>query len=390
MNRWWVKGVALLALLALLGTALLGCSGQGSSGSSNDATKTGEENTTDGSGYSADNPLTVGFIYIGTINDGGYTQAQHNGTVAMQEAIGASVKTIWKEEVDDTNKQAALDAAVQMIDQGAKVIIGTSYGFMDALEELANYPDYAEVKFLHFSGNKMNDTNFGNYFGAMEEPRYLSGIIAGSMTKSNKLGYVAAYPYTEVQIGINAFTLGAQSVNPDATVKVVYLNSWYDPAKEKAAAEALLDQGCDILTQHCDTTGPQLAAAAAGKYCIGYNLDNQAVEGLEKAFLTAPIWHHEVYLTPTVQAIMAGTWKPESYYGTLKDGYIGLAELTANVPAEVQAAVQQAQEEIISGQKAVFVGPIKDNSGKERVPEGTTLDRAGIWETDYLVAGASE
>ena len=134
----------------------------------------------------------------------------------------------------------------------------------------------------------MNDKNFGNYFGAMEEPRYLSGMIAGLMTKSNKLGYVAAYPYTEVKIGINAFALGAQSVNPNATVSVVYINSWNDPANEKAAAESLLAQGCDIITQHCDSAGPQLAAQDAKAFAVGYNLDNSKVA--PNSFLTAPIW----------------------------------------------------------------------------------------------------
>ncbi|MDR1412591.1 MAG: BMP family ABC transporter substrate-binding protein [Actinomycetes bacterium] len=376
-----MKKVLLVLALVALALALVACGGGG------DKPATGGEPAGDAA---TGEPLTVGFIYIGTVSDGGYTQAQHAGTVAMEEYFGGKVKAIWKEEVDDTNKQAATDAAIQMIDQGAKVIIGTSYGFMDALDELANNPDYAEIDFLHFSGNKMNETNFGNYFGAMEEPRYLSGIVAGSMTKTNKLGYVAAFPYTEVQIGINAFTLGAQSVNPDVEVKVVYINSWYDPANEKAAAEALLDQDCDVITQHADTTGPQLAAAAAGKYCIGYNLDNSGIADLEKAFLTAPVWHHEVYLIPTVQAILDGSWTPESYYGTMADGYIGLAPLTANVPDDITAKVTEVQQQIEAGTKPIFVGPIKDNAGKERVPEGTTLDRSGIWAIDYLVAGASE
>jgi basic membrane protein A len=189
-----------------------------------------------GSDSASGEPLTVGFIYIGAVNDGGYTQAQHAGTLAVGEHFGDSVNTIWLEGIDDTNKQAAEDAAKQMIDQGAKVIVGTSFGFGEALNEMANSGEYDDITFLHFSGSYINEKNLGNYFGAMEEPRYLSGIIAGYQTQSNKLGYVAAYPYTEVQIGINAFTLGAQSVNPNVEVNVVYINSWYDPAKEKQAA----------------------------------------------------------------------------------------------------------------------------------------------------------
>lgn len=331
--------------------------------------------------------LTVGFIYIGTKNDGGFTQAHHEGTMAMEEYFKGKVATIIKEGVSDTDKQATKEAALGMIDQGATVIVACSFGFMDALDELANDPAYADIKFLHFSGFKMNDTNFGNYFGATEEPRYLTGIIAGMMTKSDKLGYVAAFPYTEVQIGINAYTLGAQSVNPDVEVKVVYINSWYDPAQEKAAAEALLAQGCDIITQHCDTTGPQVAAAEKGAFAIGYNMDNSAV--VPESFLTAPIWHHEKFLIPTIEAIMAGTWTPESYYGTMADGYVDIAPMTDLVPADVQAAVEAVKTKILAGEFPIFVGPIYDNAGNMVVKEGETLDREGIWKTTYLVKGVT-
>lgn len=332
-----------------------------------------------------DEPLKVGFIYIGTRSDGGYTQAQHNGTKAMREHFGDKVKVITKESVDDQDKQAIKNAAVSMIDQGCKVVIGTSFGYMDALEELSK--EYPDVDFLHFSGFKMNNKNFGNYFGATEEPRYLSGIVAGMQTKSNKIGYVAAHPYTEVLIGIDAFTLGVKSVNPKAEVKVVYINSWYDPAKEKEAAEALLEQGCDILTQHCDTTGPLVAAADHGATAIGYNMDNSQV--VPKAFLTAPIWHHEKFLIPTIQAILDGKWKPESYYGTIKDGYVDLAPMTDLVSDEAKAKVEEVKKQMQEGKFKVFVGPIKDNKGKVRVEKGQSLDRKKIWKINYLVEGAT-
>ncbi|MGN0711711.1 MAG: BMP family ABC transporter substrate-binding protein [Anaerovoracaceae bacterium] len=333
--------------------------------------------------------MKVGFIYIGSINDGGYTQAQHAGTVAMQEYFGDKVETAWIENVSDADKSAAIDAATNLIDQGCNVIVGCSYGFMDALDELANNEDYADIKFLHFSGNKMNDTNFGNYFGATEEPRYLTGIIAGMMTETNKLGYVGAFPYTEVQIGINAFTLGAQSVNPDVEVKVVYINSWYDPEKERTAADELLAQGCDVITQHCDTTGPQVAAAEAGKYAIGYNLDNSSIEAVKPAYLTAPIWHHEKFLIPTIEAMMAGTWTPESYYGTMADGYMDLAPMTDLVPADVQAKVEEVKAQMVAGEFAPFSGKILYNDGTVLCEEGQTLDREAIWKINGLVQGAT-
>ncbi|MDD3394684.1 MAG: BMP family ABC transporter substrate-binding protein [Anaerotignum sp.] len=327
----------------------------------------------------------VGFIYIGSQNDGGYSQAQHNGTTAVQEYFGDKVETIIAENVSE-EKQTVKTTAINMIDQGASIVIGTSFGFMDALEELAT--EYPDVTFLHFSGYKMNDTNFGNYFGAMEEPRYLTGMIAGMMTKTDKLGYVAAFPYTEVHIGIDAFTLGAQSVNPDVEVKVVYTNSWGDPAGEKAAAESLLAQDCDIITQHADSAGPQLAAEAAGKLAIGYNLDNSLVA--PGSFLTAPVWHHEKYLIPTIEKIMAGTYVPESYYGTMKDGYVGLAPMTDLVPQDVQDKVNEVAAKMEAGEYPVFVGPIYDTEGNVLVAEGETLEREGIWTVmQSLVKGVS-
>lgn len=337
----------------------------------------------------ADDVLKVGFIYIGSINDGGYTQAQHEGTVAMEKYFKGKVKTVYQENVSDQDKSAVVTAATNLIDQGCKVIVGTSYGFMDGLDELANSDDYKDIKFLHFSGNKMNDTNFGNYFGATEQPRYLTGIIAGMMTKSNKLGYVAAYPYTEVQIGINAFTLGAQSVNKDVEVKVVYINSWYDPEKERSAADELLAQGCDIITQHSDTTGPQVAAAEAGKFAIGYNLDNSKVEAVKASYLTSPTWHHEKFLIPTIEKIMAGTWTPESYYGTMADGYVDIAPMTDLVPADVQAKVEDVKAKMISGEFSPFSGEIYYNDGKVLCEKGQTLDRAAIWSINGLVKGAT-
>lgn len=382
-----MKKILVLLLAVIMVFAFAACSANDSSttppaddGSSATATPAAADESGE--------PLTVGFLYIGTINDGGYTQAQHDGTEALQKALGDKVNCIWKEEVDDTTAQASQDAAKQLIDQGATVIIGTSFGFGAPLFEMANSGNYDNIKFMHFSGADINDTNFGNYFGAMEQPSYLAGVIAGMQTKSNKIGYVAPFNYTEVLIGINAMALGAQSVNPDATMSVVYINSWYDPAKEKSAAETLLKQGCDVIAQGSDTTGPQLAAANEGKLCIGYNLDNSAIEGLENAYLTAPIWHHEVFLVPTIQKIIDGTWKPESYYGTMADGYISLSPLTKNVTDESKAKVAEIEAKFKAGDP-VFVGPIEDNEGNVVVKEGESLDRAGIWKMEYLVKGVT-
>ncbi len=367
------KKFAALALAATMTmTALAGCGGEKAPAEGEETTKTAEDVT------------TVGFIYIGSKNDGGYTQAQNQGTEAVKEYFGDKVEILTAESVAE-DKQTVKTNALNMIDNGASIIVGTSFGYMDALEELS--AEHPEVTFLHFSGNKMNDTNFANYFGAMEEPRYLSGIIAGMQTKSNKIGYVAAYPYTEVLIGIDAFTLGVQSVNPDAEVNVVYINSWNDPANEKAAAESLLAQGCDVMAQHCDSTGPQIAAEAAGAYAIGYNLANP--DAAPKAFLTAPIWHHDKFLIPTIESIIDGTFETVSYYGNMADGYVDLAPMSDLVSPEAKAKVEEVQAKMEAGEFDVFTGPIYDNAGNLVVPEGEVLDRDGIWSIDYLVKGAA-
>ncbi len=326
---------------------------------------------------------TIGFLYIGPVTDGGYNQAQHAGAMAVQEELGDSVNVLWAENVAE-DLQAVKTNAINMIDSGATIIIATSFGHMDGMEELA--AEYPDLTFLHFSGYKMNDTNFGNYFGAMEEARYLSGIVAGMTTESNKLGYIAAYPYTEVLIGINSFFLGAKSVNPDVTMNVVNINSWGDAALEQAAAESLLAQGCDVLTQHADTSAAQVAAEKVGAYAVGYNIDNSMVA--PGSFLTAPVWHHEAYLVPTIQKIIAGEYTPESYYGTMADGYLGLAPLTDLVSDEAKAEVERVQAEIVAGNHPIFVGPLKSNEGVEVVGDGAALTTHDeIWAMDFILEG---
>ena len=338
-----------------------------------------------GGGGTDDQVTKVGFIYIGSATDGGFTQAHDTARQKVEEHFDGAVKTYFLENVKE-DKEAVKTAALNLMDQGCTIIIGNSFGFMDALDELAT--EYPDIYFLHFSGYKANDTNFDNFFGAMEEPRYLSGIAAGMMTETDTLGYVAAFPYTEVNIGINAFTLGAQSVNPDVEVKVVYINTWYDPAKENEAAKALLAQGCDIIAQHCDTTGPLLAAQEAGKLSIGYNSDKGA--DFPETFITAPIWHHEAYYIPTIQAIIDGTFTPSSYYGTMADGYVDLAPFTAIVPQEVQDKVAEVKASIIAGDFKPLSGKIEFADGTLWCKEGQTLTRAEIWPSELkLVKGVT-
>ncbi len=370
-----MKRIVALILAMMMLVMSAGCQSTETSTTETENTETTETTETT-------EPIKVGFIYIGHVNDGGFTQAHDKGRLELEAQLGDKVETLYQEAVPE-NIQDVKNSAKVMIDQGASVIFANSFGYMDAMEELA--AEYPDVKFLHFSGYKMNDTNFGNYFGAMEEARYLSGIVAGMKTRTNKIGFVAAFPLPELFIAINAFTLGVRSVNPEATVQVVWTNSWYDPAKEKEAADALLANGCDVLAQHCDTTGPQVAAESNGAFAIGYNSDSY--QAAPKAFMTAPIWNHGVYYVKTVQAIIDDTWAPESYYGTMADGYIDILPLTENAPEGAQEAVDAVKAKIVAGEFNVFAGPVKNQAGEVVIAEGENPDRAKIWSTDYLVEG---
>lgn len=321
----------------------------------------------------------AGFVYVGPIGDGGYTYAHNEGRKYLEEQL--KIETIYKESVPET--QEVEKVINDMIDQGANIIFATSFGFMDYVEKVAkNHPD---VKFFHCSGYKTGP-NMTNYFGKIEEARYLSGIVAGMKTKANKIGYVAAFNIPEVVRGINAFALGVQSVNPKATVEVVWTQTWYDPAKEKEAAKALLAKGVDVIAQHQDTAGPQQAAEEKGVWSIGYNTDMTSTA--PKAHMTSPVWNWGTYYVKAVQSVMDGTFKPEPYLGDLKEGLVDLSPLTDIAPAGAKEKVEQAKADIISGKYKLFTGPIKDNTGALRIKEGETMSLEDQYSNfDWFVEG---
>jgi basic membrane protein A len=248
----------------------------------------------------------------------------------MQENLGLSDdQIIRKLNVDDSDNSAIKEAIEACIGKGCNVIFGTSYGYMDTMEAMAE--EYPDVIFSHGTGYKSNDTNFNNYFGRIYQARYLAGVAAGLKTQSDKIGYVAAYgtELAETCSGINAFALGVQSVNPDAVVYVKTLNSWFDPANETAYAEALIEMGCDVIAQHCDTENPQVAAENAGVWGCGYNSD--MTEAAPAAHLTAPIWNWGVYYTAAVEAVMNDEWASfGNYYAGIKEGFVDISPLSDN------------------------------------------------------------
>ena len=369
-----MKKVLAILLALMLVFSFVACGGDDNGG--------GGDANAEGDAWEAA-ALKVGFIFIGPINDRGFTQSMYEGAVRAQEAFEGVMQFKYRENVPE-DTQEVKNTGLGFIDEGCKVIISCSYGFGDGVAELAE--EYPDVTFLHFSGSMKNDTNFDNWFGSMEEARYLTGMAAASASESNILGYVAAHPYTEVQIGINAFTLGAQAVNPDVEVKVVYINTWGDAELEKTGAEQLLQAGADVICYHADSTAAQLAAAEAGAYCIGWNYP--ANDAGDK-YLTAAYWNPEVYFEYALKNVMDGTFKPESYYGTMADGLIAIDEVSEVVPEEVRAQIADIKAQMEAGEFSVFTGPIYYSDGSVLCEEGQTLDRAGIWSIKKEIKGVS-
>ena len=325
--------------------------------------------------------LKIGFLYVGPVGDEGYSYAHDQGRAKMAETLGlAEDQTLIVENVPEESECA--DQVRNLIDQGCNVIFATSFGHQDWVMEVAK--EYPDVIFEHCSGFRYGE-NMTAYFGRMYQIRYLTGIAAGLKTESNKIGYVAAMPITEVIRGINAFTLGVQSVNPDATVEVVFTNTWYDPATEKTAANTVLDKGVDVVAQHQDTTAPQIAAQERGAFAIGYN--SPTADAAPDAYLTAPLFHWEKFYVDDVQKILDGTWASRSYWEGLGAGMVSLDTLTGNCAEGTEEAVQEATDKIISGELHPFAGPIYDQNGEERVPEGTTMTDDEIWNMDWFVQG---
>ena len=328
----------------------------------------------------AKEPAKIAFIYVGPIGDLGWSWEHDRGRKMLEEKFGDKIKTTYIESVPEGPDAARVIRQYAM--QGYKAVFATSFGYMDPMVEVAR--DFPKVYFEHCSGYK-TAPNMSTYFGRMYQPRYLSGIVAGKMTKTNIIGYAAAFPIPEVIRGINAFTLGAQSVNPKVQVRVVWTNTWFDPVKEREAAVALLDAGADIISQHQDTTEPQKAAQERGLMSIGYDSDMRGFVG--DSVLVSPIWNWGAYYVDTVNAMLQGTWKTHQYWGGLKEGIVQLSAFSPKVPKDVQNMVMAKQKEILSGSWDVFYGPILDQKGKQMVPAGGKMSDKDMLNMSFFVKG---
>lgn len=326
--------------------------------------------------------LRVAFVYPAPIGDAGWAFSHDRGRQAMEQL--AFVKdTSYIESVPEDPElvTAALD---ELIAKGNNLIFGTSYGYMDPMIEAARrHPD---VIFMHSAGFK-TQPNAGTYFGRIYEARYLSGIVAGAMTKSNVIGFVAAFPIPQVIRGINAFTLGAQSVNPEVQVKIAWTSTWYGPGIEREKAELLMDQEADVLAIHQNSPSAIQAAEQRGKYAIGFHSDMSAFG--PNATLTSAVWDWGVIYKQTALELRQGVWDPEQLWWGLNKGVVGLAPISDKVPADVKVLVDQRRAEIAARQLRIFEGPIRDDQGNIRVSSGTVLSDADLLTMDYYVLGVN-
>jgi basic membrane protein A len=322
------------------------------------------------------------FVYVSPVGDAGWTYQHDLARRDMEKALAGKVTTRYVESVAEG---ADAERVIRELAQsGCKVVFTTSFGYMNYTEKVAK--QFPQVTFLHATGYKRGP-NFGTYNARFYEGRYLTGVIAGRMTKSNVLGYVAAFPIPEVLQGINAFARGARSVNPKAEVRVIWTNSWYDPGKEREAANTLIAQGADIVTHHTDSTAVVQAAEEKGKYAFGYHSDMSKYG--PKAHLTASTHTWSDFYTKTVGDVLAGTWKTTNVWGGMKDGMVKLAPLNPAIPADVRAQIARQEGEIKAGTLHPFAGPVVDQDGKTRVPAGKTMTDDELGKMDYYVEGVA-
>ena len=415
-----MKKIIALLLAMVMVLSLAACGG------SNEPAETKAPQQTEAAGENAPaetvaaSDFKVGAIYINSKNDtAGYTFAHHNGiTTAMAElGLDAATQLVIVDEVPE-DKEQVLSAIDTLVGEGANIIFGISFGYIDAMEEAA--AEYPDVIFSHGTGYKCNETNFNNYFGRAYQARYLAGIAAGMKSLemgNNNVGYVAAYgtEYAETASGINGFALGVMAVNPDATIFVKKLGAWADEVNEAAFAVELIESyGCGVISQHCDSAQPQIMAENNGVFGCGYNSD--MTPDAPKAHLTAAIWNWNVYYRTAMEAAMncgeasnfVATMGSPAYYGGLKEGFVDVSPLSENCTAGTQEIIDAVKAMMVNGEWDVFSGvkleiaadgtitkvdaPLVDNAGNEIVAAGGASVEDGVitGTMNYYVAGVEE
>ncbi|MBT8418890.1 MAG: BMP family ABC transporter substrate-binding protein [Silicimonas sp.] len=332
-------------------------------------------------GSHGDGPLKVGFIFVGPIGDGGWTYEHNQGRLAVEEHFGDAVETVYQESVPEGAD--AERALTQMALQGADLIFTTSFGYMDpTINVAAKFPD---VKFEHATGYKRAD-NVATYSARFYEGRAVQGHIAGKMTNSNKVGYIASFPIPEVIRGINAAYIHAKKVNPDVEFSVVWAYTWFDPAKEADAAKALIEQGADVILQHTDSTAPQAAAAdASGVITFGQASDMAEYKPSPRVSSIIDNW--SPYYIARTQAVLDGTWESVDTWDGIGPGMVEIGEITDAVPADVKAEAEAMRDSIAAGEYHPFTGPLNKQDGSAWLAEGEVADDGTLAGMDFYVEG---
>jgi simple sugar transport system substrate-binding protein len=326
-------------------------------------------------------PAKIGFIYVSPIGDAGYTYQHDLGRKAIEEKYGNKIKVSFVESVAEGPD--AERVIMNYAKSGYKAVFATSFGYMNPTLKVAK--SFPKVAFEHATGYK-RAANVNTYQARFYESRYLTGLVAGSMTKSNIIGYVAAFPIPEVVRGINAFTRGIRAVNDKAQVRVIWTNSWFDPGKEREAADTLIGQKADVLTMHADSPATIQAAEDAGIYAIGYNSDFAKFG--PNSHLTSSVTNWAPYYVKRVGEILDGSWKgnQDTWEGLSAD-MVQVAPFHKDVPQDVRDRVEQAKADIIAGKLHPFAGPINDNEGKERVAADQTMSDGDMLGFNWYVEG---
>ena len=330
-------------------------------------------------GATAAEPVSVCYVYVSPIGDAGWTFQHDLGRRDMEKALAGKVKTRYVENVAEG---ADAERVIRdLASQGKQLIFTTSFGYMEPTIRVAR--QFPRTIFEHATGYK-SAPNVGFYNARFYEGRYLAGMLAGRMTKTNVAGYVAAFPIPEVLQGINAFTMGMRSVNPKAETKVVWVNSWYDPGRERDAANTLINQGADVLTHHTDSTAVVTAAEEKGRWSIGYHSDMRKFG--PKGQLSAVSHHWGDYYTRVARSVLEGQWKPSGVWGGIREGFIRLEPFAAVVPEDVRRQVQARRDDIAAARFHPFSGLVVDNEGRARQEQGRMADDA-LNRMDYYVQG---
>ena len=375
------RRITLAALAAGAALTLWGCGKSNDNAGGNAAAPAASSAPAATAPAPANEPLKVAFVYVGPVGDAGWTYAHDAARKEVEAKFGDKVKTSFVENVPES----AADAERVFRDlatQGNKVIFGTSFGFMESMLKVAN--EFPDVKFEHATGFKTAD-NLGQYDVRTYEGAYLAGVVAGKLSKSGKLGVVGSVPIPEVIRNIDSFTLGARSVNPKATTRVVWVNKWFDPGKEREAATTLIGQGVDVLMQNTDSAAVVQTAQEKGVYALGW--DSDMTKFGEKAHLAASINKWGVYYNKVVEDVLNNQWKPETVWWGLKEGAIDLGAYNAVVPEDVKTLVETRKKGIIDGSAPIWKGPLKDNTGKEVLPADKVADDGFLHGIKFYVEG---